>query len=67
MASHTLDPADRAQCPHCKAELEGPAEDYVIPGRPPGAASQVLDCCEYCNEEFAAKLLEDGRIHFTTL
>jgi C4-type Zn-finger protein len=49
---------DRMQCPHCGAELQGTVAGYVVPDTPPGDLSQALGQCEYCDEEFTAKLLD---------
>ena len=44
---------DVIYCPHCDCELEGTAEDNVIPGRT-GEESQSEDRCWECDERFVA-------------
>lgn len=48
-------------CPHCKKDQEGPAQDWVIPGRI-GTASSAKEQCGYCDKWFSALRNNHGEI-----
>ncbi len=57
----TYKPKDTVQCPHCNEDLEGVAEDFVIPGRT-GFASAAEEQCGHCDGEFRCLRLPSGDI-----
>lgn len=56
---------DAIYCPRCVCELEGIAEDNVIPGRM-GEASMAVDRCWVCDEDFTAYRKDKETVCITT-
>jgi hypothetical protein len=59
--AQTYKPKDTIQCPHCNEDLEGVAEDFVIPGRF-GSDSACDEMCGHCDGEFRCLRLSNGDI-----
>ncbi len=55
-----LSATDPVRCPHCHAEQEGTAEDYVVPGRI-GPASRFLERCTECDGRFHVERTPEDR------
>ncbi len=53
-------------CPECHRELEGPVEDYVIPGKI-GPASASEDMCGWCDAEFTVERTGENEYTLTPL
>jgi hypothetical protein len=54
-------PNSALQCPHCHAEQDGLAGDFVIPNKL-GKESRATDLCIECDERFKCETLPDGSI-----
>lgn len=51
-------------CDFCGLLLDGPAENYVIWGKPAGEASKASDQCYECDAPFTAMRVDDEHIQF---
>lgn len=57
-------PNQNLLCPHCRAEQDGIAADFVILGNL-GKESMALDNCVECDKKFMCEAMPDGSIKVT--
>ncbi len=57
-------PNENLKCPHCHAEQDGIAGDFVIPGKL-GKDSRAEDRCVECDKKFSCETLPCGSIEVT--